>query len=80
MTGKIKVFWKHRHFGFIKESNPTPESSPTREIFFHEDNLAPDSPTEEGTFVSYDVGDFNGRRHATNIRALTVQEVLGGGK
>ena len=65
MTGKVAVFWQHKHFGFISEGNTT------NEIFFHQNNLAPDSPSpEKGSRVTYDIGEYNGRRVADNVRVL----------
>jgi cold shock CspA family protein len=65
MQGRVAVFWQHKHFGFITEGN-TPS-----EIFFHENNLVPGSPVpEKGSRVSYEIGDYNGRRVADNVRIL----------
>jgi cold shock CspA family protein len=70
VTGKVAVFWQHKHFGFIAEGNTT------NEIFFHQNNLAPDSlPPEKGSRVTYDIGEYNGRRVADNVRVLPSTQV-----
>ena len=71
MQGRVAVFWQHKHFGFITEAN-----TPT-EIFFHENNLAPGSPfAEKGSRVTSEIGEYNGRRVADNVRVLP--STLGG--
>ena len=67
MQGRVAVFWQHKHFGFITEGN-----NPS-EIFFHQNNLAPGSSLpEKGSRVTYDIGDFNGRRVADNVRVIST--------
>jgi cold shock CspA family protein len=74
VTGRIAVFWQHKHFGFIAEGKTT------NEIFFHQNNLAPDSPPpEKGSSVTYDVGEYNGRRVADNVRVLRTGQLPPGG-
>jgi cold shock CspA family protein len=65
MQGRVAVYWHHKHFGFIIEGTST------NEVFFHQNNLAPDSPLpEKGSRVTYEIGEYNGRRVADNVRVI----------
>jgi cold shock CspA family protein len=75
MTGKINSFWQHKHFGFIVQDDAL------EELFFHEKNLTLDSPPpQKGLRVTYEVGKYNGRPVAVNVRVVlpSLQSLLGG--
>jgi len=66
VKGTVSAFWPHKHYGFIAEGNTY------REIFFHQNNLAPDSSIPaKGHAVIYEVSEFNGRPVAINVRVVS---------
>jgi len=76
MTGMITIFWKERHYGFLKDAED-------QSHFFHEKNLTPESTLpENGDIVSFQIGKgWNGRSQAVNVRVLPdASKILGGAR
>lgn len=69
--GKLENFDHERRFGWIQEPNGA-------RWFCHllDFNGRPVPPI--GTPVRFEIGEFKGRKKATNIVVPTVQDVLGG--
>ena len=73
LKGTVTVFWELKHFGFIRQSGSI------NEIFFHELNVSADSPLpKKYDRVTYEEGEFNGRKCAVNV-AVVKPSGNGGG-
>jgi cold shock CspA family protein len=63
--GTVTRFFSDRHFGFLI-------SDDGQELFFHElDAPLVPQPIVRSTRVEFDLGEFRGKKKATNLRPLS---------
>lgn len=59
MIGKLTK-WRHRRYGSISTDNG--------EVFVHVTGFADDVEPKRGEHYAFDIGEYNGRVVATNVR------------
>lgn len=69
--GRVFQFDAARRFGWIQEESG-------EKWFFHLVDFGGQPVAPVGTPILFEIGSFQGRPKATNIRTLTPQEILGG--